>query len=114
MTTDTRLTAFFGDLEHDFQITPALIPELERVTESGIGSLCRRLFNGDFRHADMIETIRLGLIGGGANPQQASLLVKAYALNRPLDETLPLAIDILSVLWFGNGNKTNENLDEQA
>lgn len=99
---DTTHRAFFGDAEHNFRITPALIPELERLTDCGIGSLCKRLFAGQFRHADMIETIRLGLIGGGdVTPEIAHRMVQAYALDRPLNETLPLAIDILSALWFG-------------
>src|SRR5665213_1223870 len=93
--------AFFGDGEHDFRITPELVIELERKTGAGIGGLCRRLFAGDFRHADVIETIRLALIGGGTSPKDADSLVAAYAVVRPLAETYPLAVTILETLWFG-------------
>jgi hypothetical protein len=93
--------AFFGDAEHDFCITPELIIELERKTGAGIGGLCRRLFAGDFRHADVTETIRLGLVGGGTAPKEADALVSAYASNRPLAEIYPLAVSILETLWFG-------------
>jgi hypothetical protein len=93
--------AFFGDAERAFCLTPELIVELERKTRAGIGGLCRRLFAGDFHHADVLETIRLGLIGGGETPQVAASLIAVYAANRPLAETYPLAVGILETVWFG-------------
>lgn len=97
----TTYKAFFGDREREFRITPKLIPELERLTGAGVGALCKRLFAGDFSHTDMIETIRLGLIGAGAEPQEAANLVKIYAEGEPLNQVYPLAVDILTALWFG-------------
>jgi hypothetical protein len=96
--------AFFGDAERDFLLAPELIIELERKTGAGIGALCRRLFAGDFKHSDVCETLRLGLIGGGTSPKEADALVAAYALRRPLSEIFPLAVAILNKLWFGNGD----------
>lgn len=93
--------AFFGDRERDFKITPKLISELERQTGAGVGTLCKRLFAGDFSHADIVETIRLGLIGGGADPFDASTLVAIYANDVPLSASYPLAVSILEALWFG-------------
>lgn len=103
MTVAPELThrAFFGDTERAFTITPELILELEAKTGAGIGGLCRRLFNGDFRHAEVAETIRLGLIGGGETPARAAQLVAAYVVPRPLAETYPLAVGILEAVWFG-------------
>ena len=60
--------AFFGDAERDLSFSPELIVELERKTGAGIGGLCKRLFAGDFRHVEILEIIRLGLIGGGERP----------------------------------------------
>jgi hypothetical protein len=98
---DMTHRAFFGDSERDLRITPELIAELERKTGAGIGVLCQRLFGGQFSHADITETIRLALIGGGAVPKDADALVSAYARGRPLSETYPLAVGILECLWFG-------------
>lgn len=92
---------FFGDAERAFCLPPELILELERLTGAGIGGLCRRLFAGDFHHAEIMATIRLALIGGGEQPEQAAALIAAYALNRPLSETYPVAVAILETLWFG-------------
>jgi hypothetical protein len=97
----TTHKAFFGDAEREFKLTARLIPELERLTGVGIGALCRRVFAGDFSIADARETIRLGLIGAGTSPIEAQSLVSAYVDARPLGEFYPLAVDILSVLWFG-------------
>ena len=99
---DTSYIAFFGVAEHTFKLTGPMITELERVTGAGIGGLCARIFAGsDFKHAELIETIRLGLIGGGTAPQEAKALLDAYAVERPLGEVFPIALNILSALWSG-------------
>lgn len=113
MTADLTHRAFYGDGEKTFRITPELILELERKTGAGIGGLCRRLFAGDFRHADATETIRLALVGGGTSPEEADALVSAYAVNRPISEIYPLAVSILETLWFGAA-QTPKNPDADA
>lgn len=97
----TSVTQFFGDKEREFKLTPKLIPELERLTGAGIGSLCKRLFANEFSLVDIRETIRLGLIGGGAEPQDAATLVSVYADGAPLMQVYPLALSILEAVMFG-------------
>jgi hypothetical protein len=99
--TDTTHRAFVGDSERVLRLTPGLILELERVTGVGIGALCQKLFNGAFHLAEVTETIRLALIGGGETPQRAAELVTTYVTPRPLGETYPLAVAILEAAWFG-------------
>lgn len=91
--------AFFGDRERDFSLTPHLIRELEKQTGKGI----RALIEGARRasYADIVETIRLGLIGAGESPQEAHRLVGIYVPIRPLGEAHILALDILTDLWAG-------------
>lgn len=110
--TSTTHHEFFGDAERDFRLTPRLIGELERLTDAGIGALCKRLFAGEFNHKDICETIRLALIGGGADPQEAANLVAVYASDAPLGRVYPLAVSILEATWFGGDAKTEE--PEQA
>jgi hypothetical protein len=99
---DTSHTAFFGDRERTFRLTPPMIVELERVTGAGIGSLCARVFSGaEFKHAELHETIRLALIGAGTDPAEAAALVNAYVIDRPLAEVFPLTLAILNALWSG-------------
>lgn len=104
----TNHKEFFGDGERDFRLTPKLIAELERLTEAGIGTICKRLFAGDFSHKDICETIRLGLIGGGEEPQSAANLVAVYASDAPLARVYPTAVAILEKTWWGVDGETEE------
>jgi hypothetical protein len=101
----TSISKFFGDRERNFRLTPKLIPELERVTNSGIGALVQRIMNRSFSYSDVIETVRLGLIGGGTEPQEAAALIHAYVEGAPFDSSYLLAVEILSALWFGVSTK---------
>lgn len=94
-------TAFFGDAEYPFRLSPALIIELEHKTGAGIGALCTRIFHRQFAQIDIHETIRLALIGGGIQPERAATLIASYAVDRPLSETYPVAVAILENVWFG-------------
>lgn len=94
-------TAFYGDAERTFALSPELVMELERKVGRGIGGLSRAMFGGDFRLAEITETIRLGLIGGGCDPQEASALVTAYSATMPVMESYALALAILETLYFG-------------
>lgn len=104
MQPDSSIThrAFFGDTERIFTLRTPQVIELERQTGVGVGALFARLAGKQFKLADIAETIRLGLIGGGCDPQEAASLIAAYVQDRPFSETFPLAIEILSFLWFGN------------
>lgn len=91
--------AFFGDRERDFSLTPHLIPELERLTDKGIGAIVEGIRRAGF--ADMVNIVRLGLIGAGAHPKEAADLVQAYVDAHPLGELHLLALDIVMDLWTG-------------
>lgn len=94
-------TAYFGDGEKTFTLTDPMIEELQHKTGLGIGALFLRMAASQFRVADIVEVIRVGLIGGGTNPAEAQRLVDGYAKDRPFDETFPLALDILDARWNG-------------
>ncbi|WP_323784616.1 gene transfer agent family protein [Thalassovita sp.] len=94
-------TAFFGDGEYTFALTDDMIAELERLADLGFGALYLRAVNMQFKLADLIEVIRLGLIGGGTTPERAAQLTDTYARNRPIDELYPLALDVLDARWGG-------------
>lgn len=93
--------AFLGDGEKTFALPYDQLVELEAKTGAGIGALFHRIRSLTFGIADIAETIRLGLIGGGADPKTAFLLVDQYVKRRPLAETLPVALGILEAVWFG-------------
>jgi len=107
---------FFGDRERAFALTHPMCSELERITGRGMGYLCTNLVQGNFHLAEIIETIRLALIGGGTDPQEAAALVKTYVPVRPLGEAHILAATILNDLWAGAEataeQKVNQGTDD--
>ena len=98
---DTSHVAFLGDSERTFCLTAPMIVELERLTGSGIGLIFAKFADLAFSHREMVEIIRLGLIGGGTSDREAHDLVEAYVKPRPISEVRPLAWEILRSLWFG-------------
>lgn len=94
-----KVTRFFGDAEYPFALPDDMIAELERKTGVGIGALYMRAVKMAFNLADLSETIRLGLIGGGMAPQDAKALTDTYAKNSPIDTLYALALDVLDARW---------------
>lgn len=92
--------AYFGDGEKTFALTMPMIAELERRTGVGIGALYQRVaLTLQFHVGDVIEIIRLGLIGGGTSPTEAQSLIDAYTPDQPLIPLAMLAVDILNARW---------------
>jgi len=95
--------AFFGDGEKLFAFpTRELIEELERKTGHGVGALFRRFKSQDFAFMDVLQVLRLGLIGGGTTPREADMLVALYGIGRPLAESFAVADGVITALFFGN------------
>ena len=92
---------FFGDSEQAFKLTPDLVMELERTCHAGIGGLSRRLFAGDFSYRELTETIRLGLIGGGTDPEDAAALVSTYGSRMAVTELYAVVLPVVEALMFG-------------
>lgn len=79
---ETAITLAFGNGEYAFRLGLAQIAEIQNRTGAGIGAVYARLLKGryilgngdsygnpgeaEFFLADIIETIRQGLIGGGS------------------------------------------------
>lgn len=94
--------AFFGDGEKLFAFpTRELIEELERKTGHGVGALFRRFKSQDFAFLDVLQVLRLGLIGGGTTPREADMLVALYGIGRPLAESFAVADGVITALFFG-------------
>ncbi|SFH83334.1 gene transfer agent family protein [Bradyrhizobium sp. cf659] len=94
--------AFFADGEHTFRLTKREIEELQVKCGSGIGAIANRLFARNFAQADINETIRLALVGGGMSAKRAHELVVAYVEGRPLIESYELAAKVLERTLCGN------------
>jgi hypothetical protein len=123
----TRIDIEFADGAYTFRLGLAQIAELQAKCGCGIGALYARVIKGryiidgeplgnpmeaQFFAADLIETVRQGLIGGRAGvvddqtvevkPADANRLVSAYLYpERPLTEAWALAASILAAAIDG-------------
>lgn len=123
----TRISRPFAGRVRDFDVGPlGIIERLERVCGAGMGEILGRLqgrgFNAltgmpdpVFRHADIRETIRLGLIGAGATDAEATQCVVETIDGRPIAEHLGLAAAIMTAYAFGveqDAKKDERSADE--
>jgi hypothetical protein len=116
----------FADGAYLFRLPLAQISELQNKCGCGLGALFARVMKGRYRFGDeivcnpleadyhvldLVETIRLGLIGGGrgdvngqavkVDPISARGLVDNYVLNRPLSESWATAAMVLGACIEG-------------
>jgi hypothetical protein len=91
----------FAGRTRPFQLTLGAIEELERLCDAGAGLILRRLETLTWRHADIRETIRLGLVGGGMHEPDATRLVEATVDGQPIEPYLHLATAILAAYAVG-------------
>lgn len=78
-----------------------LILDLEDKCHAGIGVIFARLENGAYGLNDVRETIRLGLIGGGATPERAMSAVKNHVDENPLAHSVLVASAVVRAVLFG-------------
>ncbi|SFH23250.1 gene transfer agent family protein [Ensifer sp. OV372] len=108
-------TAFFGDGEKTFAFpTRELIEELERKTGHAIGALFRRFRTSDYSFMDVLQVLRLGLIGGGTPPREADQLVALYGIGRPLAESFAVADGVITALFFGTEVEAQGEIGQAA
>ncbi len=92
----------FADGEYPFQLGWDQIGELEGKVDRGCYVILNTIKNGTWRPDQIAEIIRLGLIGGGMKPMDAFIRVKRYVYNRPIEENVLLALEIMEAGIFGS------------
>jgi len=98
----TSVELDWADGTYTFHLDIPRLKELQDKTGSGPSEVLARLAEGRARVEDIQETVRLGLIGGGASPQAAKSLVARYVDERPLIEGIAVATMILGAAIIGN------------
>lgn len=101
MSRNASITIDWADGTYDCRLPIAQIEELQEKTDCGPYFLFNRIASGQWRIADLRETIRLGLIGGGMEPPKARTLVERYVDNRPYAESIKPAQAILGAALIG-------------
>ncbi|BBF93382.1 gene transfer agent family protein [Blastochloris tepida] len=101
MSADGSVKLTWPDGERTFRLAIGQLRELQERTGVGPHALSRRIVSGDWFVDDLVETIRLGAIGGGASPTEALKLVRTYVEARPLTEAVLPAAAILAAALVG-------------
>lgn len=103
MSADGSITLDWRGGRHLFRLGLGELRSLQELCKMGPFGIYNRLLDGTFRLEDAIETVRLGLIGGGLTPAQAYQLCEAHVHPPvPLAETALLAKGILMVAMVGS------------
>jgi hypothetical protein len=116
MSRSANIALEWADGEYPFRLAIKQIEELQEKTDCGPYTLLQRISDGSWRLADMRETLRLGLIGGGMDPLKALGLVKRYVDDRPLLENIPHARAVLMAALMGapDGEKPGKGAAARA
>ena len=109
MTRPTAHAALFAGRQRIFDLRIEEIGQLETLCGSGVGAIYTRVATLQFRMADIRETIRLGMIGGGLIGSHADLLVEQNVDGRPINESVSLAYAILKHLFDGIADATKDD-----
>jgi hypothetical protein len=105
----------WGDGTYLFALKLKQIEELQRLCSAGLGEIAQRmLVERRWRVGDIVETIRLGLIGGGLPSVRARELVETYIDGHPLADPrdpanhLMTAQAVITAAYFGIEKKDDE------
>lgn len=98
----SRINAFLVDNMYDLELTIGQLRELEAKRDVGMGVLLDRLGEGSWRIDDVIETIRLGLIGGGMKNREAYDFVTRHIQSGDLKIFVDVAYKALANALVGD------------
>ncbi|MBN8956778.1 MAG: gene transfer agent family protein, partial [Rhizobiales bacterium] len=108
--TSTHVYANFAGRRRKFELTIGAASELEKRCGAGVGEILLRLGSHHFTVDDVVQSIQLGLEGGGTSEAEATALGQRH-IKPPLSSHLQLAIDIVAA--FINGVPQNDGDEEK-
>lgn len=105
----------WADGTYLFALKLKQIEELQRLCGAGLGEIAQRLLvERRWFVSDIVETIRLGLVGGGTPAVRARELIETYLEGRPLADprdpanALATAQAIITAAYFGVPERMDE------
>lgn len=81
---------------------------LQQKTDCGPAWSLARLGSKQFFVDDVVETIRLGLVGGGMSPEDARKKIRTFVEDRPLTESVLTATTVLMAALYGGDEEAGE------
>lgn len=98
----------WADGKYLFALKLKQIEELQRLCGAGLGEITQRLLVEErWKVCDIVETLRLGLIGGGTLPLRARELIETYVDGHPLadprdpNNSKVTAQAVIGAVYFG-------------
>lgn len=107
----TLHSVFVGDGEYDLCLKIKQLIELQEKLDVGPHVLATRIMSGSWMVEDIIETLRLALIGGGMNPSTAYRIVSQYVCEAYFLDYVPVAGECLFAAIMG---VPDEPLEDEA
>lgn len=81
-----QVTLPWADGDYTFRLTLSGLEEIENKFDKSIFVIVSDLGERKARSSEILEVLRVGLIGGGMAPVDALAKVRLYVDQRPLDE----------------------------
>lgn len=100
--------------EHCFALPIELLRALEQKCDAGPAWILGRLGSSQWRVDDVVETIRLGLEGGGMHKDDAHKMVRQHVEGVPLTESVLTAHAILMAALYGAGGEDGDEGEAAA
>lgn len=128
MSSTATVVLEWADGEYPFALLGRQIEELESISRNpttgrngvGVCAIWRRLMGGEWYWSDVVNIVRLGLIGGGMGPVEAKRLVEFYVGEVPLSSMEPnpnsplsVAQAVLAAAMIGVGGPRADSEDDE-
>ena len=101
MSASALVEAFWLDDTYSFKLGIAELEQLDEKLDLGPLGLLRRFEHELWRIADLRETLRWGLIGGGATPMEADKIVRRNLKEAYLMQALTVAFTVVGASISG-------------
>ncbi len=105
MAMDGSVEFEWGSGLHKFRLGLDEARELQKKTGGGLWTLALRIARDDWLVDDLRETIRIGMIGGGADPATALSEIKTYFDKQPKLKQREAALRILHAFGIGEDDE---------
>ena len=91
----------FAGEKQSFRLTLEMISELEECTGLGIGALYQRVISSVANASEIVNIIKFGLMGGGADPKRAADMIERFIPITPINNLSDVAFTIMNVAMYG-------------
>lgn len=112
-TRSAKIVRFVHDDDYDLRLGIGELIELSEVRDCGPPVILDRLQSGTWFVQDIIETIRLALVGGGMHPAQARNLTKRAICEAYLLDYQAVALECLYASMVGVPEDTPDAADDE-